>query len=110
MGDWLGCHQMPERSFHLNGVQFPLCARCTGVFLGQTLMVLLNLAGIQAPLVVDLALMLPMLVDWSLQYAGIRESTNRRRLITGLLAGAGYIAIVVSIAAVGMRRMFQPSR
>lgn len=33
---WVGsalCHQHPDHSFHLNGQQFPLCARCTGTYL-----------------------------------------------------------------------------
>jgi len=28
------CHQIPGRSFHLAGHQLPLCARCTGTYLG----------------------------------------------------------------------------
>jgi uncharacterized membrane protein len=28
------CHQIPERSFHIDGHQLPLCARCTGIYLG----------------------------------------------------------------------------
>ena len=28
------CHQIPERSLHLAGCQLPLCARCTGTYLG----------------------------------------------------------------------------
>ena len=26
------CHQRPERSFHVAGVQLPVCARCTGLY------------------------------------------------------------------------------
>jgi hypothetical protein len=26
------CHQRPERSFHLLGVQLPVCARCLGIY------------------------------------------------------------------------------
>ena len=29
----LVCHQRPERSFHLAGVQLPVCARCFGLYL-----------------------------------------------------------------------------
>jgi len=29
------CHQIPSHSPILNGVQFPLCARCTGLYLGS---------------------------------------------------------------------------
>jgi uncharacterized membrane protein len=28
------CHQLPDRSFHLHGVQLPVCARCVGVYGG----------------------------------------------------------------------------
>lgn len=28
------CHQIPERSFHMGGHRLPLCARCTGTYLG----------------------------------------------------------------------------
>jgi uncharacterized membrane protein len=31
------CHQIPERSFHLAGAQLPVCARCTGLYLGAAL-------------------------------------------------------------------------
>ncbi|MCK6629252.1 MAG: DUF2085 domain-containing protein [Anaerolineae bacterium] len=31
------CHQIPARSFHLAGQPLPLCARCTGIYLGALL-------------------------------------------------------------------------
>ncbi len=40
------CHQIPSRSFHANGQQLPLCARCSGTFLGGlTGFVVLTLLG-----------------------------------------------------------------
>ena len=30
----LVCHQKPERSFHLWAAQLPVCARCTGIYVG----------------------------------------------------------------------------
>jgi uncharacterized membrane protein len=31
------CHQLPARSFHLGAAQMPVCARCTGIYLGAAL-------------------------------------------------------------------------
>ena len=28
------CHQLPDRSFHLQGIQLPVCARCFGLYGG----------------------------------------------------------------------------
>lgn len=47
--DWMGyavCHRLTERTFMINGRQLPLCARCTGMYLGAALSLLtLWLAG-----------------------------------------------------------------
>jgi uncharacterized membrane protein len=31
------CHRIPERSFHIGDYQLPLCARCSGMYLGAVL-------------------------------------------------------------------------
>lgn len=33
----LVCHQRPDRSFHVAGGQLPVCARCTGLYLGAAI-------------------------------------------------------------------------
>lgn len=47
--DWVGyavCHRITERSLMIGGRQFPLCARCTGMYLGVALtFVVMFLAG-----------------------------------------------------------------
>lgn len=97
VGDWLGCHQMPERSFFIGGRQLPVCARCTGVIAGQLLCVALLGFGIHLPVFVALILALVMFVDWALQYLSVAESTNKRRLVTGVFGGFGYVTVLFTV-------------
>ena len=106
LGDWFGCHQLPERSFNFRGTQCPVCARCTGVFAGQSLMLLGVITGIRLSVLHGALFMLPMAVDWLIQYVGIKESTNSRRVITGLLGGAGYVVLIVGLASIGIKKLF----
>ena len=39
------CHRIDTRSFHIDGRQMPLCARCTGMYLGAVLGLLVQSAG-----------------------------------------------------------------
>ena len=88
-GHRLGCHQMEERSFHFKGYQFPVCARCTGVFVGEIIAIILLLLGIKINIFVSIALLLIMGFDWFIQYIKLLQSTNIRRVITATLAGIG---------------------
>ncbi|TDY66517.1 putative membrane protein [Leptospira meyeri] len=100
------CHQLPERSFYYKGSQFPVCARCTGVIIGQALVLVMFLLFelIISPWVA-IASMLPALIDWSLQeYYGF-DSINVRRLITGILLGFGYIMLVVTICIFLLKKL-----
>ena len=68
IGKYSGCHQMPERSFFINGMQFPLCARCTGILAGYLVGVLLFVLKIFVPIELCLCFGLVMLGDWYMQY------------------------------------------
>lgn len=91
-GDRVGCHQMPERSFFYHGYQFPVCARCTGVLIGSLLAIPLffKIGFRKVPVFIGLGL---MWVDWVLQKAEVCESTNKRRLITGITGGFGVMSL-----------------
>jgi len=86
IGRWSGCHQMEERSFNFKGKPFPVCARCTGVLFGNISAFIMFLIY-ALPIWICLLGCLVMFVDWFIQYLKIRESTNIRRLITGIIGG-----------------------
>lgn len=92
LGRACGCHQRSERSFSVRGYQFPLCARCTGAALGQLAGLLP--AGGKVKVKAAAAMMAPLVLDGTTQLLGIQTSNNRRRLITGLLAGFGLTALL----------------
>lgn len=104
IGAATGCHQMPERSFFVRGYQLPVCARCTGVFLGKFIAdIMLIFKKVVSP-VWALVLLLIMGADWFAQRIGLLESTNPRRFVTGILGGIGMAFLYANaIIAVGMR-------
>jgi len=93
----LQCHRISRRSFHYKGKQFPVCARCTGVYLGQIIMILLILVGFRLNLLASILLMVPLFIDGAIQHFKLLESTNPRRLITGLMCGLGAINLYLFI-------------
>lgn len=96
IGEASGCHRIPERSFFFKGHQFPVCARCTGVAIGQLVAIFVNIL-ISVPLSVAIILLGIMGIDWGIQEIGLKKSTNLRRLITGFLGGFGLFSIYACI-------------
>ena len=94
-GSKLGCHQLSKRSFFYKGFQFPLCARCTGIVIGEILLAPLSLLFFETPYWVSIIFILIMAIDGGLQYFNILQSNNIRRLITGILAGYGYTNLLI---------------
>lgn len=87
-GHRTGCHQRSDRSFFWHGYQFPVCARCTGVILSYLISVPAYLL-FGGNITLSIIAMGIMLLDWSIQFLGFKESTNVRRLITGIIGGYG---------------------
>jgi uncharacterized membrane protein len=82
--------------FSLGGKRFYLCARCSGAFIGSfagAWVLAIAWPGTSFPLGFALCLALPLVVDWTIQTLGFCESTNRRRLVTGILAGLGIASL-----------------
>jgi len=86
IGSLYGCHQIADRSFFIRGRQLPVCARCTGVLLGSLLAYAFFVLW-SPPLLICVFGLAVMFTDWLIQRLNIKESTNIRRLITGLLGG-----------------------
>ncbi len=107
------CHQLPTHSFFLGGQQLPLCARCTGIYLGFMVgiagMALLGKLGatLWPPRAVTTVLMLSMAMmigdGFNSLTASLPEGfqayqpTNLLRLVTGIAAGTSRALLLVPL-------------
>lgn len=85
------CHGLVERSLPLWSVPMPICARCTGIYVGMLigLLAFLVLPRVQEKTmrIVSMVAVTPLALDGFTQLFGLRESTNPLRIATGLVAG-----------------------
>jgi uncharacterized membrane protein len=93
-GASLICHQRPERSFHLAGIQLPVCARCTGLYLSGAAAALAAWAGRRRPAmpratrtVLALAA-IPTALTFAVELAGLTYPSNTARAVSALPLGA----------------------
>jgi uncharacterized membrane protein len=103
----LVCHQRPERSFHLAGMQLPVCARCFGLYLsgavGLTVAArsrrALSARAVRALLAAGA---IPIVTTVALEWLGTIETSNVQRMLTALPLGfAAGIVIVRSLSGRG---------
>jgi uncharacterized membrane protein len=94
------CHRLPERSIHIKGKPFPICARCMAILLGYGFIIPLFFLPFRWPLYVGVLLNIPMVVDGYTQRKGWRKSNNALRISTGLLSGFGMSMLVVSLSKI----------
>ena len=97
LGIAFGCHQKPDRSFFINGRQFPLCARCTGILIGYFIGIAVAIITKCQNHLYFLLLLIPMIIDGIIQKAFKKESNNIRRLLTGILGGIGIIYAFITM-------------
>jgi len=95
------CHQLPERSYFIEGHKLAVCARCTGIYAGFAFTLLFyplvrSLRDTATPPRTFLILAaLPLAIDFSLTFFGIWENTHTSRLLTGALLGSVAVFYVV---------------
>lgn len=101
------CHQLPERTLTAGGFMLPVCARDTGIYAGiftafAYLAITRRLDAQKppglAPTVAMTVMMVPMVLDGMLSYAGIIETNNAVRLFTGLFFGLPIPVLLVPAA------------
>ncbi|MBI3176436.1 MAG: DUF2085 domain-containing protein, partial [Chloroflexi bacterium] len=104
------CHRIDGRSFHIGNVQLPLCARCTGIYLGVVLGVAAMVAagrgraGALPPLRVIITLILCIVLmglDGANSFLAllprlphVYEPQNWLRLVTGTLDGVAMAVLI----------------
>jgi uncharacterized membrane protein len=87
------CHQISDRSFHVEGEQFAVCSRCFGVYFGLFVAFMSyplwrSVDNIEPlPRVWLFLSLIPITVDWGLTFFGIWENTHVSRFLTGGLLG-----------------------
>jgi len=98
------CHQMLERTFHFHEHPLPVCARCTGTYTGFMCSLLYWMAvnkkmkGGTPPnyaLITAVIFIGTLIFDGGTSYLHIRETTNKIRLATGLMAGSGAAMLII---------------
>jgi uncharacterized membrane protein len=97
------CHQRPERSFHVDSIQLPVCARCVGIYCGAALGIAVHvLPGWRlavSPRALLLAAGAPTLGMVALETARLWDTSNPARAAAGIWLGVGVaMAVVPSIA------------
>lgn len=97
------CHQRPERSFHSAGVKWPVCGRCSGLYLGGAAGALVWLVLRRRPasrllgwLAVAAA---PTALTIVLEWTGLAGVGNAARALAGLPLGAMIALVIVQTAA-----------
>jgi uncharacterized membrane protein len=103
------CHQLADRSFHTNGVQWPVCARCAGLYLAAPIGAVAAIAARRRPRAwgtaswpILIVAAVPTMVTLAIEWPGIGAPSNLMRALAALPLGAA-IAFLIVRAASGRR-------
>ncbi|MBP2046531.1 putative membrane protein [Methanobacterium aggregans] len=101
MRNFIICHRKPERTFKIRGHYFPVCSRCTGLYIGAfSYFIYAYFFYVEYSLsLIALAILMiiPTFTDGFTQLLGFRESNNILRFTTGLIGGLGLGILVKAL-------------
>ena len=103
MTSGLVCHQRDDRSFHTDDVKWPVCARCSGLYLSAPLGALAAFAGgyglrRRRDLTVLAFAALPTAATFVFEHGGLATMTSIVRFVAALPLGAAVAWVVVRAA------------
>jgi uncharacterized membrane protein len=96
------CHQQNDKLFHYFGYTTLVCSRCTGIYFGGLLSIILILFNFKKELSTKILLIvsIPLFFDVIFVSVGIYEYSHYLALVTGLLLGSfGFFYIHKSIVS-----------
>jgi uncharacterized membrane protein len=109
------CHQLPNRSFQIEGHPFAVCSRCTGIYAGYVLGLVAypfvrSIVRTETPARIWLLVAIaPAAIDFAGGFAGLFDNTLLSRALTGGVAGAAgafyTLPGFVCLAATNLRRL-----
>lgn len=94
----VSCHQLTDRSLHLNGRQFHICARCTGIVTGLLFSPILVFMEHKISFYLFFVGAVIVSIDGITQLMKLRKSNNVLRLISGFLFGFPFLGFVLYVA------------
>ena len=92
------CHQIPERSFILQGNPLAVCIRCSAFYFAGLVVMIFYLFKKhinQWPIRIYAILALPALLDFILEKTGLYYNNEVIRTVTGFLLGVVFFQILV---------------
>ena len=94
------CHQRPERSFHAGSAQWPVCARCAGLYLSAPIGAIAALLMRKRVRLWWVALaVVPTALTWLLETAGLAPIGNLARFVAALPLGAAVAMLATGTAS-----------
>lgn len=109
------CHQLPDRSFFLEGRQLPVCARCTGLYMSGAMGLVawfgLKAARAWGPISIKprialrglLITALPTALSVASGAAAVWDGSNVTRAVVAIPLGACAGAIVAAVSTKDLR-------